>query len=146
MRASTVWAITVAQAALPTTESLKMMTLRPHFRVEPFAMEPMIGNIIDFTWDARGRMWAVETNDYPNKVLPEGTPGSDRVLILEDTNRDGKIDKWETYENGAIKTVAFDENGDGFADRRLTYAQSSLVSIESQPDARGQFASRIAVK
>jgi len=93
-------AITVAQAALATTESLKMMTLRPHFHAEPFATEPMIGNIIDFTWDARGRMWAVETNDYPNVVLPDSVPGNDRILIIEDANRDGRADRVKVFATG----------------------------------------------
>ena len=93
-------AITVAQAALPTTESLRMMTVRPHFRVEPFATEPMVGNIIDFTWDARGRMWAVETNDYPNTVLPDSVPGNDRILIIEDANRDGRADRVKVFATG----------------------------------------------
>jgi hypothetical protein len=83
-------AITVAQAL--TTTSRSMMTLG-HFRAESFATEPMVGNIIDFTWDARGRMWAVETNDYPNTVLPDSVPGSDRILIIEDANRDGRADR-----------------------------------------------------
>jgi hypothetical protein len=51
------------------------MTLPPGFRVEPFAAEPMIRNIIDFTWDARGRMWAIETNDYPNDVIADSIVG-----------------------------------------------------------------------
>jgi putative membrane-bound dehydrogenase-like protein len=93
-------AITTAQAALTTVESLRMMTLRPHFRAEPFATEPMIGNIIDFTWDARGRMWAVETNDYPNTVLPDSVPGNDRILILEDANRDGRADRVKVFATG----------------------------------------------
>ena len=93
-------AITVAQEALTTNESLRMMTLRPHFRVEPFATEPMVGNIIDFTWDARGRMWAVETNDYPNVVLPDSVPGHDRILIIEDANRDGRADRVKVFATG----------------------------------------------
>src|SRR5439155_27296415 len=72
-------AITKAQVALGTRESLQTMTLRPRFTVRPWAMEPLTGHIIDFTWDARGRMWAVETNDYPGVVLPDSVPGHDRI-------------------------------------------------------------------
>ncbi len=108
-------AITVAQAALPTTESLRMMTLRPHFKVEPFATEPMIGNIIDFTWDARGRMWAVETNDYPNTVLPDSVPGNDRILIIEDANRDGRADRVKVFATGLNLATS------------LTFANGGLV-------------------
>ena len=108
-------AITVAQAALSTTESLRMMTLRPHFRAEPFATEPMIGNIIDFTWDARGRMWAVETNDYPNTVLPDSVPGNDRILIIEDANRDGRADRVKVFAKGLNLATS------------LTFANGGLV-------------------
>jgi putative membrane-bound dehydrogenase-like protein len=93
-------AITTAQAALPTPQSLALQTLRPKFTVRPFAYEPMIGNIVDFAWDARGRMWAVETNDYPNTVLPDSIPGGDRILILEDNDRDGMADKVKVFAKG----------------------------------------------
>jgi putative membrane-bound dehydrogenase-like protein len=93
--------ITKAQRALPTPESLRMMTLRPGFSVKPFAMEPLVGNIIDFTWDARGRMWAVETNDYPNTVAPDtganAFVGSDRILIIEDIDGDGDADRTKVF-------------------------------------------------
>jgi hypothetical protein len=68
------------------------------------------------------------------------------VKAEEDTNGDGRADKWETYENGAIRTASFDENGDGAPDRRLTYDRSTLVLIETQPDASGTFAKRVEVK
>lgn len=93
-------AITKAQAALTTPAMLQMVTLLPRFHAESFATEPMVGNIIDFTWDARGRMWAVETNDYPNVVLPDSVPGHDRILIIEDTNKDGRADKVTVFANG----------------------------------------------
>ncbi|HXW04255.1 MAG TPA: hypothetical protein VD833_03410 [Vicinamibacterales bacterium] len=73
--------------------------------------------------------------------------GSDAARQLsraeEDTDRNGRADKWETYEKGALRTVAFDENGDGVPDRRLTYEGTSLAWIESRPDAAGRFATRI---
>ncbi len=104
-RRDTVWnvlgePVTKAQVALGTEESFNTMTLRPRFRVNAFATEPMIGNIIDFTWDERGRMWAVETQDYPNVVLPDSVPGNDRVLILEDTDGDGLADKTTVFASG----------------------------------------------
>jgi hypothetical protein len=64
----------------------------------------------------------------------------------EDTNHDGVPDKWETYEAGIVKTGAFDENGDGRPDRRLTYSGGSLVTIESEPDAVGNFMRRVDIK
>lgn len=106
-------AVKVAQRALPTTESLQMMTLPPRFSARPFAFEPMIGNIIDFTWDARGRLWAVETQDYPNVVLPDSVPGNDRILILEDTNGDGLADDVKVFAQGLnlATSLAFADGG-----------------------------------
>jgi hypothetical protein len=92
--------VDTAQAPLEPEDSYPLMTLRPGFRVEPFAAEPMIRRIIDFTWDERGRMWAIETNDYPNTLLPDGERGNDRVLILEDANRDGRADRVQVFADG----------------------------------------------
>ena len=64
----------------------------------------------------------------------------------EDTNHDGKRDKWETYEAGALKTAAFDEDHDGRPDRRLTYAAGTLTLIESEPDASGTYTRQLPVR
>ena len=65
------------------------------------------------------------------------------IRAAQDTTHDGKPDRWETYENGVLKIVAFDENGNGSPDRRLTYAASGLLIIESDPDASGRFTRRV---
>ncbi len=72
---------------------------------------------------------------------PEGMRAAE-----EDTNRDGVVDKWETYEGGVVMTAAFDEDGDGRPDRRLTYSAGTLVSIESEPNAAGNFAKKVGVR
>jgi hypothetical protein len=63
-----------------------------------------------------------------------------------DANRDGRIDRWETFAGGELHTIAYDENGDGVADRRLTYEAAALVLIESQPDGAGRFMKRVQIK
>lgn len=75
-------------------------------------------------------------------------PDNAGVLVRaeEDTNADGRPDKWETYENGAVQTAAFDEDGDGTPDRRLQYQGAVLVLIESAPDASGKYTRRLEVK
>jgi uncharacterized protein len=89
-----------AQVPLPIEESFALTTLRPGFSLHAFATEPMIGRIIDFTWDEAGRMWAVETNDYPNRLLPDTVPGGDRILILQDTDADGLADDVKVFADG----------------------------------------------
>lgn len=68
------------------------------------------------------------------------------VRAEEDTTGDGTVDRWETYEGGAIRTVAFDESGDGRPDRRMTYLMNGGVVIESHPGAAGQFGRRVEAK
>ena len=66
--------------------------------------------------------------------------------VEEDTNADGRVNVWEAYEGGTLKTTMFDEDGDGRADRRLNYRAGVLVLIESVPDAAGGFTKRVVVK
>jgi hypothetical protein len=68
------------------------------------------------------------------------------VAAEEDTNGDGKPDKWEVYEAGVLKSAAFDEDHDGRPDRRLTYTGGALTSIETQPDASGAYTKLVPVK
>jgi hypothetical protein len=75
----------------------------------------------------------------PARVGPNGDTSGALVSAEEDTNGDGRPDKWETYEKGAIKTVAFDEGGTGHPTRRLTYDGGQLALIESNPDGKGGF-------
>lgn len=71
---------------------------------------------------------------------PREANGADVLArVEEDTNRDGRRDKWERYEAGSLVSVEFDENGDGWPDRRLTYRGSELVQIEHTPDVGGRY-------
>lgn len=78
------------------------------------------------------------------------TAGADGMGALlaaeEDVNKDGKPDKWETYERGVLKTAAFDETFDGQPDRKFTYESGALVLIETEPDASGKYAKQVRVK
>ena len=63
------------------------------------------------TFDERGRLWVIEAIDYPNDVL-NGSPGDDRIKILEDTNGDGRADKFTVFaENLNMPTSLAFANG-----------------------------------
>ena len=49
--------------------------------------------------DERGRLWVVETVDYPNE-FKDGRKGNDRIKICEDTDGDGKADKFTVFAEG----------------------------------------------
>ncbi|GAA5220765.1 PVC-type heme-binding CxxCH protein [Membranihabitans marinus] len=65
------------------------------FEVELFAAEPNIINPIAFTWDERGRLYVVQSQDYPHELANE--VGGDRITICEDTDGDGKADKFTDF-------------------------------------------------
>ncbi len=91
--------ITEIQEPLSPDASLAQTYVEPGFHMELFASEPEITNPIDMTWDERGRMWIVETLDYPNLFMPE-RKGKDRIKILEDTDGDGVADKSTIFAEG----------------------------------------------
>ena len=51
------------------------------------------------TFDAKGRLWVTTMASYP-MYLP-GRPVDDKVLILEDTDGDGKADKQDRLRRQA---------------------------------------------
>jgi putative membrane-bound dehydrogenase-like protein len=62
-----------------------------------FAAEPDIMKPIAFAWDARGRLWVAETRDYPHGVMEDQQKGNDSIKICEDTDGDGKADKFTVF-------------------------------------------------
>jgi putative membrane-bound dehydrogenase-like protein len=80
------------QIPLSPQDSISYTQVPVGWKLELFASEPDIINPIYIQWDERGRLWALETIDYPNEVRSED-PGDDSLKILEDTDGDGKCDK-----------------------------------------------------
>lgn len=80
------------QESLSPEASMSLMQVPVGFTLELFAAEPMVVNPIYINWDEKGRLWVIETVDYPNEIKEEDQ-GDDRIKILEDTDGDGKADK-----------------------------------------------------
>jgi putative heme-binding domain-containing protein len=114
-------------------EAIEAMTVPPGFAVELVASDPDIANPIAMTFDDQGRIWITQSLEYPRK---EAGRGRDRVKVLEDTDGDGRADRFTVFAEGLnIPTgVAVghggvwvlnapdllflrDTNGDGRADR-----------------------------
>lgn len=100
------------QMPLSPEESAKHIQVPPGFKFELFASEPDIINPISMNWDERGRLWVVETVDYPNTVRNDEGVGDDRIKICEDTDGDGRADKFTVFaENLNIPTSFTFVNG-----------------------------------
>lgn len=68
-----------------------------------FASEPDIANITNIDIDHRGRVWACDVKNYrwERRKLPEAPrPDGDRILVLEDTDGDGRCDKQTVFYQG----------------------------------------------
>ncbi len=119
---------------LSPAEAIKKMVVPEGFAVELVAAEPDIVNPVAMTFDERGRIWITESLEYPRR---DAGPGKDRVKILEDTDGDGKADKFTVFAEGLnipsgiavghggvwvanSPDILFmqDSNGDDRADRR----------------------------
>jgi putative membrane-bound dehydrogenase-like protein len=85
------------QDPLSPEESAKLIQVPPGFDLELYASEPDIINPIAMNWDEKGRLWVIETVDYPNTVRDEEGVGDDRIKICEDTDGDGKADKFTLF-------------------------------------------------
>ncbi|TWU57856.1 PVC-type heme-binding CxxCH protein [Rubripirellula reticaptiva] len=101
------------QKPLAAEESLKHIVVPEGFHVELFASDPDInGKPICMAWDDRGRLWIAETIDYPNLLHEDGF-GNDRIRICEDTDGDGRADRFTVFaENLSIPSaMAFSGGG-----------------------------------
>lgn len=98
------------QLALSPEESIKHIQVPVDFTLGLFAHEPNVTHPIAMTWDERGRLFVLVTRDYPNERKETG--GSDYILLCEDTDKDGKADKFSHYADGlSIPTGLVAYNG-----------------------------------
>ena len=155
-----------AAPALSVGEALKSFTLPPGFRIEVVAAEPLVHDPVAMAFDARGRLWVAELGAYNAEIVTElpiyleqGKPlpprPVGRIVILEDTDGDGRMDKRTVYwDNMNVpRAIAFvgdevligdppnlwrtrDTNGDGVMDEKvlLTDDYGTPENIEASPN------------
>lgn len=120
-------------------KEMEKMSVAEGLEVTLFASEPMLVNPCDMDVDARGRVWITEGANYRKWAKPPVRPEGDRIVILEDSNRDGVADSEKTFYQGQEINSALgicvlgnkvivscspnvfvftDENGDDRADKK----------------------------
>ncbi len=124
-----------ADADSPEAE-LASFQVADGFEVSLFASEKEgVVKPIQIRFDERGRLWVIGSTVYP-QIEPGQIP-NDKVLVLEDTNGDGRSDKTTVFADGLVIPTGLelghggvyvghgtellhltDTDGDGKADRR----------------------------
>ena len=117
-------------------EAAAAIDVRPGFRVEVVAHEPMVRDPVAIDFDEDGRMYVCEMPEY-NQYANPGYRGRGAVRLLEDTDGNGSYDRSLLFADridspgavicwnggvfvGAVPDIVYlkDTNGDGRADVR----------------------------
>jgi len=96
-------------------EALSKLHTAPGYKIEMFASEetfPDLANPTQMTFDNKGRLWVITMPSYPH-YKPGDTKPDDKLLILEDTNNDGKADKQTIFARGLHVPVGFEITPEG---------------------------------
>lgn len=88
---SAVLAQSPADAPRPTLVPLDIFTVPKDLEVTLWAQSPLLRNPTNMDFDAAGRLWVTEGVNY--RRHKDRDAKGDRVVILEDTDRDGRADK-----------------------------------------------------
>jgi glucose/arabinose dehydrogenase len=90
-------------------EAITQMTIGKGMKVELFASEkefPELVNPVQIAFDTKGRLWVAAWKNYPQ--WQPRTPMDDKLLILEDTNGDGKADKRTVFAGDLNNPTGFE--------------------------------------
>jgi glucose/arabinose dehydrogenase/azurin/lysophospholipase L1-like esterase len=91
------------------TQAISQMKVGPGLKVELFASEkefPELVKPVQIAFDNRGRLWVAAWKSYPH--WQPKTPMDDKLLILEDTNGDGKADKRTVFAGDLHNPTGFE--------------------------------------
>lgn len=143
---------------LSPEQALHSFKIAPGFEIELVASEPLVEDPVAMAWDARGRLYVVEMRGYMPDAFGQGQHEPvGRVVRLEDTDADGRMDKQQVFLDKLIhpRAVAVvnagvligeppnlwlcqDHNDDGVCDnkRRLgRYGDNEGGSVEHRENA-----------
>lgn len=85
------------------------------YKIEQWASEqefPDLANPVQMTFDNQGRLWVATMPSYPHWRPGDPRP-NDRLLILEDTNGDGKADTQTVFADGLHLPMGFEITAEG---------------------------------
>ncbi len=116
-------------------DALSKLETAPGFQVELFASEkefPDLANPVQLSFDNQGRLWVAVMPSYPHYRPGDSRP-NDKLLILEDTDGDGKADQQTIFADGLHLPIGFE-----FAPEGVYVSQGTNLEllIDSDGDDR----------
>ena len=88
---------------LPPDQALKTFKLQPGFRLELVAAEPLVESPVQIAFDPDGRMWVLEMRGYMPDIDGRGELEKvGDVVVLEDTDGDGRMDRRTVFLDGLV--------------------------------------------
>lgn len=112
-------------------DALSKFTMAPGYQVELFASEedfPDLANPVQIAFDNQGRLWVAVMPSYPHYKPGDQRP-DDKLLILEDTDGDGKADKQTIFKGGLHLPTGFE-----FAPEGVYIAQGTNLMLYTDTD------------
>jgi len=119
---------------LPGEKAIEKIKIGNGLKVNLFASEetwPELANPVQMAWDAKGRLWVAVWPTYPHWKPKE--PMNDKILVLEDTNGDGKADKMSVFADGLHNPTGFE-----FANGGVLVAQAPDLVFLKDSDGDGK--------
>ncbi len=96
-------------------DALATFTMADGFKIELFASEKEfkdLANPVQLSFDNKGRLWVAVMPTYPHYKPGDPKP-DDKLLILEDTDKDGKADKQTIFADGLHLPTGFEITHEG---------------------------------
>lgn len=96
-------------------DALKTIQVPEGYKLELFASEqefPDLANPVQLSFDNKGRLWVATMPSYPHYKPGDPKP-KDKLIILEDTDGDGKADKQTTFAEDLHIPVGFEIAAEG---------------------------------
>jgi mono/diheme cytochrome c family protein/glucose/arabinose dehydrogenase len=91
-------------------DAMKKFQLAPGYKIELFASEQEFSDLakpVQMSFDNKGRLWLATMPSYPHYKPGDQKP-NDKIIILEDTNSDGKADVQKVFADGLHLPVGFE--------------------------------------
>jgi mono/diheme cytochrome c family protein/glucose/arabinose dehydrogenase len=112
-------------------DAIQSLTVPKGYKVELFASEtefPDLSNPAQLSFDNKGRLWVATLTSYPHYKPGDARP-NDKLLILEDTNNDGKADKQTVFADKLHLPIGFE-----FAPEGVYISQGTNLKLFTDTD------------